>query len=114
MMTFSFLKLLNNIRTGWRLKKRRIVVNYSKQNLFFSYFLKNRGLITSVTKHQEKLTIELSYDFNFNPSLVMASIVSKTTHQRPLKKSKTIKTKNFIMNLVSTKHTYTKLLARFR
>ena len=49
-MNYSFLRILNDIKTALLIKKLTITVKYSKQNFLFLRYLQTQGFISSIVK----------------------------------------------------------------
>lgn len=111
-MNYSIVRLLNELKKNFKLKKLKLIVKNTKQNLLFFQYLQEKNVIHCIVNQKENLVIFLKYDVNFNPSISSFSTISKKSHQRPSINSKALKNKNFIVNLTTTKTFKTKLLAR--
>jgi ribosomal protein S8 len=112
-MNYSFIKLLNQIKTAFRSKKLKVTVKYSAQNLRFLKFLVSHGFLSSITKKGNMLTLFLKYESPITPAFAGVSITSKISHQRPvyLRQDSGL---NLVVNLTNNNSKYTRLLARFR
>jgi ribosomal protein S8 len=111
-MNFSFLQLLNKILMALRIKKYKLKLKYSKQNLQFLKFLKEKGFISSITRNNKVLFIFLRYDKYTSPVLNDASINSKNGQKSSQKYLSYLAT-NYIIDLKACNSDKTRLLARF-
>jgi len=112
-MNYSFLRILNDIKTALLIKKLTITVKYSKQNILFLRYLQIQGFISSIVKKGKIVIICLKYDSQLVPIISGISISSKTSHNRP-KRLFDSSISNLTVNLTTSKKKYTQLLARFR
>ena len=111
-MNFSFLKLLNKVKTALLIRRYRLDVKHTKQNILFLQFLKENGLVSAITKNCGVLSIFLAYDADINPILNNASIALKKGHKRP-RRHKTFLNTNNIITLKTQQGKSSRLLARF-
>lgn len=111
-MNFSFLKLLNKVKTALLIKRYKLDVKHTKQNILFLQFLKQNGFVSAITKNSGVLSIFLAYDADINPILNNASIMLKKGYKHP-KRYKTFLNRNNILTLKTQQNNNSRLLARF-
>jgi ribosomal protein S8 len=111
-MNFSFLRVLNKIQTALRVKKYKIHLKYSEQNMIFLKFLQENGFIAGIVRNKSLLSVFLSYDRFLTPILRATSICSRKGYKRPEKRLAELST-NYLINLKANDNKKTRLLARF-
>jgi|TARA_B110000046_G_scaffold140434_1_gene146996 ribosomal protein S8 len=112
-MNFSFLQVLNKITMALRLKRYKLHLKYSKQNVLFLEFLKEKGFIVTITRNSNILSIFLKYDIYLAPVLNSLSVVLKKGHKHRQKRLRSYLKTNYITNLKAYNTNKSRVLARF-
>jgi len=112
-MNFSFLQVLNKITVALRIKRYKLNLKYSKQNVLFLEFLKEKGFIVAIVRNNNILSILLKYDNSLTPVLNSLSVVLKKGHKYRQKGLKAHLKTNYITNLKTQSKNKSRVLARF-
>ena len=113
MMNFSFLQVLNKITVALRIKRYKLHLRYSKQNVMFLEFLKEKGFIVAIVRNKNTLSILLKYDNYLAPVLNSLSVVLKKGHKYKQKGLGAHLKTNYITNLKTHNKNKSRVLARF-